>query len=126
METYEDVKMFMEYSDQNQHGINSSQAKLYLKLVEEEFTELTDAFAAKDLVEVADGIIDLIWVLEGLAITCNIPVQEIWDEVARSNMSKINPKTGKTDKNENGKVLKPATYSPPEIRKILKEHKLKV
>jgi len=51
----------------------------------------------------------------------NLPIQEIWDEVARSNNSKIS-ESGKVIKNEYGKIQKPPTYSPPDIESILKKH----
>jgi predicted HAD superfamily Cof-like phosphohydrolase len=48
-----------------------------------------------------------------------IPIQKVWDEVARSNFSKM--KDGVLVKREDGKVLKPDTYSPPNIKQILEK-----
>lgn len=61
----------------------------------------------------------LIISLIALAKTLNIPINEVYGEVARSNMSKISS-NGKVLKNEFGKVQKPDTYSPPNINKFLK------
>lgn len=107
------------------------QAILYMDLVEEEFEETGTAFAeievahangapidSSALVEVADGIIDTIVVLCGLGISLGLPLQAIWDEVLRSNMSKVHP-DGTVRRRDDGKVLKPSTYSPPDIASIL-------
>jgi len=63
----------------------------------------------------------LIDALIKLGKTLNIPLQEVWDEVARSNHSKI-PEDGKVIKNELGKIQKPKTYFPPNIQNILINH----
>jgi predicted HAD superfamily Cof-like phosphohydrolase len=57
------------------------------------------------------------WVIEGLEHSLGIPQQAVWDEVARSNMSKL--VDGKLIKRDDGKVLKPDTFVPPNIKKIL-------
>lgn len=123
MDSRDDVIQFMNAADQVERGLDSNQAALYLDLINEEFIELLHAFKAKDLVEVADALADLKWVIEGLEHTLQLPQQAIWDEVARSNLSKISS-TGKIIKREDGKVLKPETYSPPNIQKVLKENVL--
>ena len=94
-----------------------SQADLYYKLVKEEFDELTEAVQNRDIIETADACADLIWVVEGLMYTLGIDPQTVWDEVTRSNNSKT--VNGKLIKREDGKVLKPDTYSPPNIQKVL-------
>ena len=68
--------------------------------------------------EIADACADLKWVIEGLEHTLNIPQQEVWDEVARSNLKKIDPITGKVLKREDGKVMKPEGWTPPDIKSI--------
>lgn len=67
------------------------------------------------LVDLADGLADLIYVAVGTAIEFGIPLPAVWDEVQRANMAKRDPKTGKVRKNEYGKVLKPAGWTPPDI-----------
>ena len=87
-------------------------------LFRSEFQELVEAFLNKDIVEIADACADLKWVIEGLEHTLNIPQQEVWDEVARSNLKKIDPITGKVLKREDGKVMKPEGWTPPDIKSI--------
>lgn len=123
MNTYDDVKVFMEACDQTETGFgkHTCQAELYMHLITEEFQELVEAFLAKDMVEIADACADLKWVIEGLEHTLNIPQQEVWDEVARSNLSKISP-SGKVLKREDGKVMKPDTFSPADIKSIINKN----
>jgi predicted HAD superfamily Cof-like phosphohydrolase len=117
--SFDDVKVFMDAADQNEKGFGE-QSKLYMKLIEEEFEELLLAYSFGDLVEIADACADLKWVIEGLEQTLDIPAQEVWFEVSRSNLSKISD-NGKIIKREDGKVLKPDTYSPPDIRKVFEK-----
>jgi predicted HAD superfamily Cof-like phosphohydrolase len=121
MNTRDDVKNFMLAAEQAvEEGVQgkfTQQALMYHDLIKEEFFELSMAVRSFDMVETADACADLIWVIEGLCHSLGIPLQKVWDEVARSNMSKcIN---GKLIKREDGKVLKPDTYSPPDIKTIL-------
>jgi predicted HAD superfamily Cof-like phosphohydrolase len=120
MNTKNDVANFMEAADQTVYrdlqGVNQ-QALLYFDLVREEFYELSYAIKTMDVIEIADASADLIWVIEGLCHSLGIPLQKVWDEVNRSNMSKT--VNGKLIKREDGKVLKPDTYSPPDLEKIL-------
>lgn len=95
------------------------QVQLYKKLCDEEFTELCEAWGDTDVVEVADAIADLIWVLQGLALSIGIPQQEVWNEVARSNLAKIDATTGTVLKRADGKVQKPEGWTPPDIASIL-------
>lgn len=124
MNTRDDVEKFMIAADQSVHkqlqeGFNN-QAALYYDLIKEEFYELSDAFRDFDKVECADACADLIWVIEGFCHSMGIPLQEVWNEVARSNHSKIS-NSGKIIKREDGKVLKPDTYSPPDIKTIIEK-----
>jgi NTP pyrophosphatase (non-canonical NTP hydrolase) len=83
-------------------------------LIIEEVGETLNALKYDDLVELADGITDSIVVLLGTAVTYGIDIRPIWDEVHRSNMSKIGGLI-----REDGKLLKPSSYSPPNIKDIL-------
>jgi len=87
---------------------------LRVKLISEECIELIDALGERDLVKVADGIADVLYVVYGTAVTCGIDVEPLFSEIHRSNMTKV----GGT-KRDDGKVLKPDTYSPPDVAKIL-------
>lgn len=120
MNTYTDVETFMragEHSVKHQVSPFDQQALLYFDLIKEEFFELSNAVRQFDVVETADACADLIWVIEGLCHSLGIPLQEVWDEVARSNFSKT--VAGKLVKRDDGKVLKPDTYSPPNIKSII-------
>lgn len=120
MDTRNDVADFMkagEHAVKSDIGIFDDQSMLYFSLVKEEFDELCEAVKNYDMVETADACADLIWVIEGLCHSLGIPLQRVWDEVARSNMSKT--VDGKLIKREDGKVLKPDTYSPPNIFNVL-------
>lgn len=119
MDTRNDVREFMDGCGQTKNDWN--QASLYLKLVSEEFHELILAFVDRDRVEIADACADLKWVIEGLEHSLNIPQQEVWDEVNRSNRSKF--VGGHLIKDpETGKVMKPSTFSPADIKSILERH----
>jgi predicted HAD superfamily Cof-like phosphohydrolase len=119
MNSHDDVKVFMEAADQTEIGWGD-QSRLYMKLIAEEYSELLDAYQERDIVEVADACADLKWVIEGLEHTLNIPQQEVWDEVSRSNLQKIMP-DGKVHKREDGKVMKPEGWTPPNIKAIFEE-----
>lgn len=125
LNTGADVATFLEAVGQtvNENVIESwrknEQAQLYMKLVVEEFEETAQAWNEGDSVELADGCADLIWVLQGLMLSVGIPMQEVWDEVARSNLAKIDPETGVVIKREDGKILKPAGWTAPDIKTII-------
>jgi len=124
MNTRLDVAVFMRAGGQNVETNNAGfypgrkdQTDLYFNLVKEEYSELATAVENNDIVETADACADLIWVVEGLMYSLGIDPQTVWDEVARSNMSKI--VDGKLVKREDGKVLKPETFRPPNIQRTL-------
>ena len=97
---------------------DEDQANLYMDLVEEEFNETQQAFADKDIVGVADGVADMVWVIMGLCSTLGIDFYRVWNAVYDSNMSKL--EEGKIVKDpESGKILKPDTYFPPKIKEAL-------
>lgn len=89
--------------------------RLRLKLIEEEMKELDHAFLWGDLVGVADGIGDLLYVVLGTAVTCGIDIEPVFEEIHRSNMTKVG---GHKDP-ETGKWIKPATYDPAKLIPIL-------
>lgn len=60
---------------------------------------------------------DLLYVVYGTAVTFNLPLQEVFEEVHRSNMSKLG-EDGKPIYREDGKVLKGPNYSPAEVEKF--------
>ena len=114
-----DTIKFMRACGQTETGYGE-QSDLYLNLIIEEFNELLDAYDARDTVEIADACADLKWVLEGMEHTLQIPQQQVWDEVARSNLAKISD-DGTVLRRADGKILKPHGWTPPDIKSILDE-----
>ena len=121
----EDVRRFqqacgqpVQFSISPSFDENHEQAFLYAELVREEAQELAEAFRDKDIVGVADGAADLIWVVFGLCNAMGIDLEPVWKEVRDSNMSKI-PHDGKVIRREDGKILKPESYFKPDIKKAL-------
>jgi len=121
MNYQKDVEDFMESGQQDfpdLQGMTSKQAKLYMDLITEEYNETWRAFNVdKDVVEVADGLADMVWVIMGMASTLDIPFDNVWNEVKASNMSKF--VNGKVVKNSDGKIMKPEGYFRPNIGDIL-------
>lgn len=93
------------------------------RLLDEEFNEYLEGEANDDLVEIADALADIIYIAYGTGVSYGLPMDAIFNEVHRSNMSKLDPETGKPIYREDGKVLKGALYSPPDIEGVIKNHK---
>lgn len=96
----------------------ADRVELREKLLREEFGETLEALQAGDLVELADGLADLIVVAIGTALEHGIDLRPVWDEVHRSNMAK---KGGPI--REDGKQLKPKGWVPPQIEKVLQQQR---
>ena len=92
--------------------------KLRLDLIEEELDELHLGIDNQDIIEVADALTDLLYVIYGAAHAFGIDVDECFQEVHQSNMSKLG-EDGRVIKREDGKVMKPATYFPPDLKSRL-------
>ena len=92
--------------------------KLRVDLIEEEFDELRDGIEARDIVEVAAALTDLLYVIYGAGQAFGIDLDECFHEVHSSNMSKLG-EDGRVIKREDGKVMKPSTYFPPNIASVL-------
>jgi predicted HAD superfamily Cof-like phosphohydrolase len=89
---------------------------LRVRLIQEEFDELKEALAADDLSSIAKEMADLLYVVYGTAVSYGIDMDQVFREVHRSNMSKVGGY-----KREDGKWVKPDTYSPARIEPILTE-----
>lgn len=87
-------------------------------LIVEELSELQTALAANDIVEVADALTDLAYVIYGMADIYGIDLNACFSEVHRSNMSKLGV-DGKPILRADGKFLKGPNYSPPDLAKVL-------
>tara|TARA_B100000902_G_C26761225_1_gene645684 strand:- start:151 stop:531 length:381 start_codon:yes stop_codon:yes gene_type:complete len=92
--------------------------KLRIDLIEEELDELHLAVDNQNMVEVADALTDLLYVVYGAGHAFGIDLDECFHEVHRSNLSKLG-EDFKPIKREDGKVLKPDTYSPPDLKTVL-------
>lgn len=95
-------------------------AKLRVDLLVEEVKEFADATDRKDLVAIADALADIAYVTYGAAVTYGIDLDAVLIEVHRSNMSKLGH-DGRPVLRDDGKVLKPRTYRPPNILAVLQD-----
>lgn len=120
MSYQEQVEQFMMQGEQKfPQDIKSDMADLYMSLITEEYNETWEAFHKRDIVEVADGLADMVWVIMGMASVLGIPFDAVWNEVRASNMSKF--VDGKVVKNADGKIMKPEGYFRPNIEKVLND-----
>ena len=87
-------------------------------LIEEELNEFKEAISKKDLKEVADALTDILYVTYGAGHAFGINLDNCFDEVQRSNMSKLG-NDGKPIYNEHGKVMKGPNYFKPDLKKFL-------
>jgi len=95
-------------------------AELRQNLLQEEVDEIKKGFTDKDIVQIADGITDCMYILVGTAHEYGLAdrIVMLFDEVHRSNMSKMG-EDGKPIFRKDGKVLKPEHYSPPKLARII-------
>lgn len=119
MNIFKEQRNFMIACDQTVDQYNQDQFDLYVNLIEEELSELREAIENKDRVEILDALIDILVVATGAAHSLGADGEGAAAEVFRSNFTKVDKATGKVIKREDGKVLKPATYSPPELAKFV-------
>lgn len=91
------------------------------RIMNEEFNEeFIPALDKGDLVGIADGGIDSIVTIIGTMLACGIDPRPHWDEVQRTNMAKRDPATGEVRKRDDGKILKPEGWTPPNLEGILR------
>ena len=124
MTNFEKVKEFMTTFGQEvkikSKFPNEDIVKLRINLIEEELEELKQAIKDEDLLEIADALTDILYVTYGAGHAFGINLDECFDEVQRSNMSKLD-KDGKPIYNESGKVMKGPAYFKPNLKKFLKK-----
>ena len=92
---------------------------LRVSLIKEELDELIEAMNKKDLVEVADALTDILYVTYGAGHAFGINLDDCFEEVQNSNMSKLD-KDGKPIYNDKGKVMKGPNYFKPDLSKFIK------
>lgn len=120
---FDKVRDFMEACDQDietspKFPLDPDITFLRVKLIREELQELEEAIAYNDIVEVADALTDLLYVVYGAGHTFGVKLDACFDEVHSSNMTKLGP-DGKAIKNSYGKVMKGPNYREPELKKVL-------
>ena len=112
MNTYgQDVKERAEFPE-------NKIVQLRIDLIEEELNELKEAIKNKDIVEVADALTDILYVTYGAGHSFGVNLDECFDEVQRSNMSKLG-EDGNPIYNDSGKVMKGPKYFAPNLKKIV-------
>lgn len=87
---------------------------LRVRLIQEEFDELKDAMAGKDLAGIAKELADLLYVVYGTAVSYGVDMDPVFQEVHRSNLSKVGGY-----KRADGKWVKPPTYSPAQVAPLI-------
>ena len=122
MSNFDDVKNFMEIYGQEVKTKPSFPSEKIIQLrydlIKEELDELSVAIKDKDIVEVADALTDLLYVVYGAGHSFGIDLDKCFGEVQRSNLSKLDI-DGKPIYNENGKVMKGPNYSKPNLKQFL-------
>lgn len=111
----QEVKTKAEFPD-----INTS--ALRLKLIKEEYKELVESMEQQDLIGVADALTDLLYVVYGAGLAFGINLDECFDEVHRSNMSKLDS-NGNPIYREDGKVMKGPNFFEPNLEKIIRNER---
>jgi predicted HAD superfamily Cof-like phosphohydrolase len=103
-------------------AIEADQIALRHRLMQEENDEYLQAAQEGDLVEVADALGDMLYILCGTILKHGMQhkIVEVFEEIQRSNMSKLD-KDGKPIYREDGKILKSDLYFMPDIKKILEK-----
>ena len=122
MTNFEKVGVFMKTFGQNVKQTSSFSSEkinaLRISLIKEELDELIEAMNKKDLVEVADALTDILYVTYGAGHAFGINLDDCFEEVQNSNMSKLGS-VGKPIYNEKGKVMKGPNYFKPDLRKFV-------
>ena len=96
---------------------NGKERKLRIDLMLEEVKEYMESEDNEDLENLAKELADIIYIVCGTAVSYGIPLDKVFDEVHRSNMAKL--VDGKPIRREDGKILKPEGWMPPNIKEVL-------
>ena len=116
---FRDQAKFMNACGQTVGQRNQNQFDLYLKLIKEEVDELQTAVDDNDRIEQLDALIDIMVVTVGAVQSLGVDGEGAWKEVMSTNFSKIDSLTGRVRKREDGKVLKPTGWQPPQLAKYI-------
>ena len=122
MTNFQSVKKFMETFGQEikekASFPNDKITALRYDLIKEELNELKEAMDKKDIKEVADALTDILYVTYGAGHAFGINLDECFEEVQKSNMSKLDL-NGKPIYNDKGKVMKGPKYFKPNLSKFV-------
>lgn len=91
--------------------------RVRVALIEEELAEFRNAGEAHDLVEIADALGDLLYVVYGAAVAYGIDLEPVFDEIHAANLSKGDPDVVRRP---DGKLLKAANYRPPQVGEVVR------
>ena len=123
MTNFEKVGQFMKTFGQEvktKPGLSSEKINnLRISLINEELDEFKEAIKNNDLKEAIDALTDILYVTYGAGHAFGVNLDECFDEVQRSNMSKLGV-DGKPIYNEDGKVMKGPSYFKPNLSKFIK------
>jgi predicted HAD superfamily Cof-like phosphohydrolase len=123
MSNFKSVKKFMQtFGQEVKNKIefpSENIVQLRCDLIKEELEELNQAIKDKDMKEVADALTDILYVTYGAGHAFGIDLDKCFDEVQKSNMSKLGA-NGKPIYDESGKVMKGPNYFKPDLNKFLK------
>ena len=123
MTNFEKVGVFMKTFNQdvkNSSSLSTDKINtLRISLINEELEELRQAILEKNLTEVADALTDILYVTYGAGHAFGINLDNCFEEVQKSNMSKLG-KDGKPIFNDSGKVMKGPDYFKPDLSKFIK------
>lgn len=124
---YEKIKSVEEFHDVFQIGnakeftlLTEKEYTLRYNLIKEENEEYLEACKNGDLVEIADALGDQLYILFGTILKHGLQhkIEEVYDEIHRSNMSKLD-ENGQPIFREDGKILKSNLYFRPDIKRLL-------
>ena len=122
MKNFKKVELFMKTFGQEvktKPGLSTEKInELRINLINEELEEFKEAIKNKDLKEVADALTDILYVTYGAGHAFGINLDNCFEEVQKSNMSKLG-QDGKPIYNESGKVMKGPKYFKPDLSKFL-------
>lgn len=121
MNPFRDQEKFMRACDQSVDRFDEKQYTMYVNLINEEHQELLEATLTDNRVEQLDALIDILVVTIGAIHSMGADAEGAWKEVMRTNFSKVDIKTGKVRKREDGKVLKPIGWTAPNLGPFIKK-----
>jgi predicted HAD superfamily Cof-like phosphohydrolase len=119
----EEVEELLQATTQPSHDLEAGLALLrrHLSQADRAYTVSNSMNSAVDYyADVADALVDITYLVVGMGVEMGLPLPEVWQEVQRANMDKF--PDGKVLRREDGKVMKPEGWKPPDVRSVLQRH----